>query len=67
MSHDQPSATNKRAAFEKWLYDKMGLQAEWEPERNCYKEFPAHIVWKAWQARGAEKVLPATDVDFADD
>ena len=37
-------------AFEKWLDETMGLDAEWDAERNCYKEFAAHLAWKAWQA-----------------
>lgn len=48
-----------RETFEKWLLDKMGLQAEWQPERNCYKQFTAHLAWKAWQAACQEgRVMP---------
>lgn len=39
-----------REPFEKWLFKEHGLQSEWQPERNCYKDFPAHLAWKAWQA-----------------
>lgn len=42
--------SDKRAAFEKWLDETMGLQCEWQEERNCYKEFAAHLAWKAWDA-----------------
>ena len=40
----------ERARFEKWLDETMGLQSEWDEPRNCYKEFPAHLAWKAWNA-----------------
>lgn len=45
---DSPSV--KRAKFEKWLSDVHMLTAEWQPERSCYREFPAHLAWCAWQA-----------------
>lgn len=39
-----------REEFEKWLLNEQGLTAEWDEDRNCYKEFQAHLAWKAWQA-----------------
>lgn len=39
-----------RYNYEKWLFHTHGLKAEWEPERNCYKEFACHLAWKVWQA-----------------
>lgn len=46
-------ATNtldNREAFEKWLLDVHMLTSEWQPDRNCFKDFPAHLAWQAWQA-----------------
>ncbi len=40
-----------RAQFEAWLKDLFDLEGTWQPERNCYKEFPCHMAWKAWQSR----------------
>lgn len=39
--------------FEKWLLDEQGLEGTWNDTRNCFDEFPAHLAFKAWQARGA--------------
>ena len=33
----------ERAAYEQWLAYEHGLDSEWQPERNCYKDFPAHL------------------------
>lgn len=52
---DPALAQVPRFAFEKWLLDVMGLQDEFDEQRNCYKEFACHLAWKAWQAAPAQK------------
>lgn len=37
-------------AFERWLSEKHCLSSEWQPERNCYRDFQAHLAWRAWLA-----------------
>lgn len=44
------STEKTREDFEKWLLDEHGLESEWQPRRNCFKDFPAHLAFKAWQA-----------------
>lgn len=39
----------RRELFEVWM-GEQGLQSEWEPMRNCYKDFPAHFAWQAFNA-----------------
>lgn len=41
---------DQRQDFEAWLRKEHDLDAEWQPERNCYKEFAAHLAYKAWCA-----------------
>ncbi|MBD1602356.1 hypothetical protein, partial [Pseudomonas typographi] len=46
-----------REEFEAWLLEVHGLTAEWQPERNCFKEYPAHLAYQAWQASRAAVVV----------
>ena len=39
-----------RAAFEAWLLDTHLLTSEWQESRNCFKDYPAHLAFQAWQA-----------------
>lgn len=39
-----------REEFEAWLLDIHGLESEWQEARNCFKDFPAHLAYQAWQA-----------------
>ncbi|WBW49166.1 hypothetical protein PB31_134 [Pseudomonas phage vB_PaeM_B31] len=50
-----------REGFEAWLLREHGLESEWQEGRNCFKDYPAHLAFKAWQAsRAALRVeLPA--------
>lgn len=41
----------ERASFEQWLSSVHGLESTWQPERNCYADFPAHLAWTAWRFR----------------
>lgn len=41
----------ERVGFEQWLLKEHGLDAVWESNRNCYREFGIHLAWKAWQAK----------------
>lgn len=45
-----------RQDFEAWLLEVHGLTAEWQPERNCYKEYPAHLAFQAWGASQSTRV-----------
>ncbi|HBO6118772.1 TPA: hypothetical protein L4583_005750 [Pseudomonas aeruginosa] len=46
-----------REEFEAWLLREHGLESEWQDERNCFKDYSAHLAFKAWQAsRAALKV-----------
>ncbi|MBD1601962.1 hypothetical protein [Pseudomonas typographi] len=47
------STEKMREEFEAWLLEVHGLTAEWQPERNCFKEYPAHLAYQAWQASRA--------------
>jgi hypothetical protein len=57
----QDSVTSKeRAAFERWLHDVHGLSSTWQAERNCYKDFPAHLAFCAWkEARASDEPCDA--------
>ncbi|RQG62786.1 hypothetical protein IPC203_08420 [Pseudomonas aeruginosa] len=71
-----------REEFEAWLLREHGLESEWQEERNCFKDYPAHLAFKAWQAsraalrvelpfpiivdEGAEFALHAYDKDETD-
>ena len=48
MTEHSPS--KERVEFERWLFEVQGLESEWEPHRNCHKDFAAHLAFKAWQA-----------------
>ncbi|WP_368373404.1 hypothetical protein AB3W22_15845 [Pseudomonas aeruginosa] len=57
-----------REEFEAWLLREHGLESEWQEERNCFKDYPAHLAFKAWQAsRAALRVeLPKPEGGFFD-
>lgn len=40
----------RRAAFLAWLQDRHGLDSVWQEDRNCFKDFPAHLAFQAWNA-----------------
>ncbi|HCF7194742.1 TPA: hypothetical protein NIJ32_002207 [Pseudomonas aeruginosa] len=42
-----------REEFEAWLLREHGLESEWQDERNCFKDYPAHLAFKVWQASRA--------------
>ncbi len=42
-----------REEFEAWLLREHGLESEWQDERNCFKDYPAHLAFKAWKASRA--------------
>lgn len=42
-----------REEFKAWLLREHGLESEWQEERNCFKDYPAHLAFKAWQASRA--------------
>ncbi|MGV8589828.1 hypothetical protein [Pseudomonas aeruginosa] len=51
-----------REEFEAWLLREHGLESEWQDERNCFKDYPAHLAFKAWQAsRAALRVVLPDD------
>lgn len=39
-----------REEFEVWLLKVHGLESEWQPNRNCFKHFPAHLAYQAWKS-----------------
>lgn len=39
-----------REEFEAWLLEVHGLTSEWSEERNCFKDYPAHLAYEAWRA-----------------
>jgi hypothetical protein len=45
MSNDK-----MREEFCSWLLEEHGLESQWQPDRNCFKDFPAHLAYMAWQA-----------------
>lgn len=59
----QPS--NDRSAFDRWLHDVHGLESVWQEERNCYKDFPAHLAYSAWCASRERLPPTATQSDSA--
>lgn len=46
-----------REEFSKWLMDVYGLESEWQEERNCFKDFTAHLAYQAWQASRERLVI----------
>lgn len=42
----------ERKEFLDWLLSEHGLTSEWQPERNCFADFPAHLAYQAWRKRG---------------
>lgn len=38
----------QREEFKKWLLEEHMLDSEWNSERNCFKDFAAHLAYKAW-------------------
>lgn len=44
------SMEKMREEFIDWLADEHGLESEWQEERNCFKDFPAHLAFQSWQA-----------------
>lgn len=62
MSNDK-----SREEFIDWLADVHGLESEWQEERNCFKDFPAHLAFQAWQASRESMVIklnpPHTDYE----
>lgn len=40
--------SNLLVEFKQWLLEVHGLESEWQPERNCFKDFPAHLAYCAW-------------------
>lgn len=42
-----------REEFLQWLLEVHGLESEWQPERNCFKDYAAHLAFQAWQASRA--------------
>jgi len=46
-----------REEFLEWLQDVHGLESEWQPERNCFKDYAAHLAFQAWQASRSAVVI----------
>ena len=64
----QPAISQgRREAFEAWLADVHMLHPIWQPERNCYKEYPAHLAFQAWQASPAHPASAPDDPQIASD
>jgi hypothetical protein len=40
---EQAAQPGLREAFEKWLLDVHMLTSEWNEQRNCFDDFPAHL------------------------
>ncbi|AXS87430.1 hypothetical protein D0Y56_10845 [Pseudomonas aeruginosa] len=55
-----------REEFEAWLLREHGLESEWQEERNCFKDYPAHLAFKAWQASRAALRVELPKSDYAD-
>jgi hypothetical protein len=51
------SMEKMREEFIDWLADEHGLESEWQEDRNCFKDFPAHLAFQAWQASRAALVI----------
>lgn len=43
-----------RQDFQKWLLDTHGLESKWNPDRNCFEDYAAHLAYQAWR----EAALP---------
>ncbi|HBO1825710.1 TPA: hypothetical protein L4G09_005850 [Pseudomonas aeruginosa] len=56
-----------REEFEAWLLREHGLESEWQEERNCFKDYPAHLAFKAWQASRAALRVELPEVGSAPD
>lgn len=39
-----------RKEFEAWLLEVHWLTSEWQEERNCFADYPAHLAFNAWMA-----------------
>jgi hypothetical protein len=52
-----------REEFRKWLLEEHGLESEWQSERNCFKDFPAHLAYLAWQASRESLVIELPSFD----
>lgn len=50
---------SSREEFEAWLMEDHGLDSEWQVERNCFKDFPAHLAYQAWLASREQSDLLA--------
>ena len=48
--------TEPSIEFEDWLQRVHLLSSEWDNARGCYKDFPAHLAYQAWQAARASQV-----------
>jgi hypothetical protein len=46
---ETPDERLQRQEFELWLDVRHDLASEWQPSRNCFKDFPAHLAWCAWR------------------
>ncbi|HEJ5728158.1 TPA: hypothetical protein SL760_001015, partial [Pseudomonas aeruginosa] len=56
-----------REEFEAWLLREHGLESEWQDERNCFKDYPAHLAFKAWKAsRAALRVELPDKAEFVE-
>ncbi|HCF0295530.1 TPA: hypothetical protein NH680_000776 [Pseudomonas aeruginosa] len=56
-----------REEFEAWLLREHGLESEWQDERNCFKDYPAHLAFKAWKASRAALRVELPEVGSAPD
>lgn len=51
-----------REPFEAWLIEVMGYDEKdlvFEEHRNCYRNYPVHLAFKSWLARGDHLALKA--------
>lgn len=48
--------SNGRSSFENWLQNVHGLSSEWDAKRNCYKDFAAHLAWRAWDQAVTDEI-----------
>lgn len=51
-----------REKFEEWLENTLGLSADWDNERNSYRQFPAHIGLLALKA-GYQAAMSSIKID----
>jgi len=61
MSDSLPDKRSLHAEFETWLDETMGVQSVWVPERNCYRDYQAHLAWKAWLESRRRCQIESTD------